>query len=239
MIRLSVNVDHVATLREARKAKYPDPKESAQMAIIAGADGITVHLRGDRRHIKENDLELLKKFIKNPLNLEMAANQQMVSLAKKYKPNLVTLVPERPEEITTEGGLDVIKNFELLLDTINKLREEKLKISLFINPDSDSVKKSSELKTDFVELNTDAYAEAEEEKKRFSELENLRKMAKLARDFGLGVNAGHGLNYQNITGITTIEQIEEVSIGHAIVARAVLVGFEKAVKEMLELLKKV
>lgn len=239
MIRLSVNVDHVATLREARLALYPDPKEAALLAIIAGADGITVHLRGDRRHIKENDLELLKKFIKKPLNLEMAANQKMVSLAKKFKPNLVTLVPEKPEEITTEGGLDVFKNFDLLSDTINKLREEKIKISLFINPDSDSVKKSSELKTDFVELNTDSYAEAEDETKRGYELENLKVMAKLARDFGLGVNAGHGLNYQNITGITTIEQIEEVSIGHAIVARAVLVGFEKAVKEMLELLKKV
>lgn len=238
MIRLSVNVDHVATLREARKAKYPDPKESALLAIKAGADGITVHLRGDRRHIKENDLELLKKFIKKPLNLEMAANQKMVSLAKKFKPNLVTLVPEKPEEITTEGGLDVFKNFDLLSDTINKLREEKIKISLFINPDSDSVKKGAELKTDFVELNTDAYAEAEDETKRVYELENLKVMAKLARDLGLGINAGHGLNYQNITGITTIEQIEEVSIGHAVVARAVLVGFEKAVKEMLLLLRK-
>ncbi len=238
MIRLSINVDHVATLREARLALYPDPKEAAQLAIKAGADGITIHLRGDRRHIKESDLKVLKETIKKPLNLEMAANQKMVSLAKKFKPNLVTLVPEKPDEVTTEGGLDVLKNFDLLLDTIKSLKEERMKTSLFINPDSDSVKKAAELKTDFVELNTDSYAEAEDDVKRVSELANLKKMAKLARDLGLGVNAGHGLNYQNIGGITTIDEIEEVSIGHAIVARAVIVGFERAVKEMLELLKK-
>jgi len=238
MIRLSINVDHVATLREARCAKFPDPKEAAQLAIRAGADGITIHLRGDRRHIKEFDLATLKKIIEKPLNLEMAANPEMLSIAKEYKPDLVTLVPEKPEEVTTEGGLDIVENFDLLLNTISRLREEKLKISLFINPDSDSVKKAAELKTDFVELNTDAYAEAEDEKKGTSELENLKKMAELAKGLGLGVNAGHGLNYKNIAGITTIDEIEEVSIGHAIVARAVIVGFEKAVKEMLELMKK-
>jgi len=238
MIRLSINVDHVATLREARCAKFPDPKEAAQLAIRAGADGITIHLRGDRRHIKEFDLATLKKIIEKPLNLEMAANPEMLSIAKEYKPDLVTLVPEKPEEVTTEGGLDIVENFDLLLNTISRLREEKLKISLFINPDSDSVKKAAELKTDFVELNTDAYAEAEDEEKGTSELENLKKMAELAKGLGLGVNAGHGLNYKNIAGITTIDEIEEVSIGHAIVARAVIVGFEKAVKEMLELMKK-
>ncbi|KPL00344.1 MAG: pyridoxine 5'-phosphate synthase [candidate division Zixibacteria bacterium SM23_73_2] len=238
MIKLSINVDHVATLREARRAEFPQPKEAALLAIKAGADGITIHLRGDRRHIKESDLEVLKKTIQKPLNLEMAANPEMLSIAKKYKPNLVTLVPEKPEELTTEGGLDVNKNFDLLDDAIKRLREEKLKISLFINPDSDSVNKAAELNADFVELNTDAYAEAGDQEKSKSELENLKKMAKLARGLGLGVNAGHGLNYQNIKGITIIEEIEEVSIGHAIVARAVIVGFEKAVGEMLELLKK-
>jgi len=238
MLKLSVNVDHVATLREARKAELPDPVEAAILASLSGADGITVHLRGDRRHIQERDLRLLKEKVKNPLNLEMAATEEMIKIAIKTKPNLVTLVPERPQEITTQGGLDVVKNFNQLKKAIAQLKSGDLKISMFINPDEESVKTAAKLKADFVELNTDKYAEAKGEEEKSSEWENLRKMAELAHKNNLKVNAGHGLNYKNISGIVSIKQIEEVSIGHSIVARAVMVGFEKAVEEMLELIKK-
>jgi pyridoxine 5-phosphate synthase len=238
MLRLSVNVDHVATLREARKAELPDPVEAAILASLSGADGITVHLRGDRRHIQERDLRLLKEKVKNPLNLEMAATERMIRIAIKTKPNLVTLVPERPQEITTEGGLDVVKNFNQLKKAISRLKSGDLKISMFINPDEESVKTASRLKADFVELNTDKYAEAKGKEEKSSELKNLKKMAELAHRNNLKVHAGHGLNYKNISGIVSIEQIEEASIGHSIVARAVMVGFEKAVREMLELIKK-
>jgi pyridoxine 5-phosphate synthase len=238
MLKLSVNVDHVATLRETRKANLPDPVEAAILACLSGADGITAHLRGDRRHIKERDLGLLRQLVKTSLNLEMAATEEMIKIAIEIKPNLVTLVPERPQEVTTEGGLDVVKNFNQLKKAISKLKSGGLKISLFINPDEKSVKAAAKLKADFVELNTDKYAEAKGEEEKWSELENLRKMAELAHKNNLKVNAGHGLNYRNISGIVSIKQVEEVSIGHSIVARAVMVGFEKAVKEMLELIRK-
>ena len=238
MLKLSVNVDHVATLREARKAELPDPVEAAILASLSGADGITVHLRGDRRHIKERDLRLLKEKVKNPLNLEMAATEEMIKIAIKTKPNLVTLVPERPQEITTQGGLDVVKNFNQLKKAIAQLKSGDLKISMFINPDEESVKTAAKLKADFVELNTDKYAEAKGREEKSSELKNLEKMGELAHRNNLKVNAGHGLNYKNISGIVSIKQIEEVSIGHSIVARAVMVGFKKAVEEMLNLIKK-
>jgi pyridoxine 5-phosphate synthase len=238
MLRLSVNVDHVATLRQARKAESPDPVEAAILASLSGADGITVHLRGDRRHIQERDLRLLKEKVNTSLNLEMAATEEMIKIAIKTKPNLVTLVPERPQEITTQGGLDVVKNFNQLKKAIARLKSGDLKISMFINPDEESVKIAAKLKADFVELNTDKYAEAKGKEEKSSEWENLRKMAELAHRNNLKVNAGHGLNYKNISGIVLIKQIEEVSIGHSIVARAVMVGFEKAVEEMLELIKK-
>jgi pyridoxine 5-phosphate synthase len=238
MLRLSVNVDHVATLRQARKAESPDPVEAAILASLSGANGITVHLRGDRRHIQERDFRLLKEKVNTSLNLEMAATEEMIKIAIKTKPNLVTLVPERPQEITTQGGLDVVKNFNQLKKAIAQLKSGDLKISMFINPDEKSVKTAAKLKADFVELNTDKYAEAKGKEKKSSELKNLKKMAELAHRNNLKVNAGHGLNYKNISGIVSIKQIEEVSIGHSIVARAVMVGFEKAVEEMLELIKK-
>jgi len=237
MARLSVNVDHVATLREARGGKLPDPVAAAIIAEMAGADGITIHLRGDSRHTKDRDLYILRNVVQTHLNLEMAATPQMLDKALEVVPDMVTLVPERPGEKTTEGGLDLAANFDLLSEVIGELQSKEILVSLFINPDIDSVKSSAKLKADYVELNTTAYTEAENAAKESEELERLRQMAELAEKLGLGLNAGHGLNYKNIQRLLEIEQIEEVSIGHAIVARAVMVGFYGAVEEMVELVR--
>jgi pyridoxine 5-phosphate synthase len=237
MARLSVNVDHVATLREARGGKLPDPVAAAILAEMAGADGITIHLRGDRRHIKDRDLYILRNVVHTHLNLEMAANPQMLEKALEVVPDMVTLVPERPGEKTTEGGLDLEANYDLISETIGELQAKEILVSLFINPDIDSVKSSAKLRSDYVELNTTAYTEAETASKESEELERLGQMAELAEKLGLGLNAGHGLNYKNIQRLLEIEQIEEVSIGHALVARAVMVGFYSAVEEMVELVR--
>ena len=236
MCRLSINVDHVATLRQARKALYPDPVEAASLCELAGADGITIHLRGDRRHIQDRDLKLLRQEVKTSLNLEMAATDEMIRIAKEVKPDTVTLVPERPEEITTEGGLDVEANFQTLSKAIAELKKSGMKVSLFVNPDEKSVEASAKLKADYIEINTDSYCESKDEKTHKAELEKVTKIAELAHKKGLGIHAGHGLNYKNAKDLMTIKEIEEVSIGHAIVARAVMVGMEKAVKEMTELI---
>jgi pyridoxine 5-phosphate synthase len=238
MAKLSVNVDHVATLREARKAKEPDPVAAAIAAEIAGVDGITIHLRGDRRHIQDRDLKILREVVKTSLNLEMAATEEMVEKALKIKPDLVTLVPEKEGELTTEGGLDVEANFDQLNLVIPKLQLEGMLISLFINPDEECIKTSAKLRTDYVEINTDSYASAKDVTEQITQLERIEKMVHLAHRLNLGVNAGHGLNYKNISNLVVIEHIHEFSIGHAIVARAILVGFEKAVREMLDLIKK-
>jgi len=237
MARLSVNVDHVATLREARGGKLPDPVAAAILAEMAGADGITIHLRGNRRHIKDRDLYILRNVVHTHLNLEMAANPQMVEKALEVVPDMVTLVPERPGEKTTEGGLDLEANYDLISETIGELQAKEILVSLFINPDIDSVKSSAKLRSDYIELNTTAYTEAETAAKESEELERLGQMAELAEKLGLGLNAGHGLNYKNVQRLLEIEQIEEVSIGHALVARAVLVGFYGAVEEMVELVR--
>lgn len=237
MARLSVNVDHVATLREARGGKLPDPVAAAIIAEMAGADGITIHLRGDRRHIKDRDLYILRNVVHTHLNLEMAATPQVLEKALEVVPDMVTLVPERPGEKTTEGGLDLEANYDLISETIGELQTKEILVSLFINPDIDSVKSSAKLRSDYVELNTTAYTEAETASKESEELDRLGQMAELAEKLGLGLNAGHGLNYKNIQRLLEIEQIEEVSIGHALVARAVLVGFYGAVEEMLELVR--
>lgn len=237
MARLSVNVDHVATLREARGGKLPDPVAAAILAEMAGADGITIHLRGDRRHIKDRDLYILRNVVHTHLNLEMAANPQILEKALEVVPDMVTLVPERPGEKTTEGGLDLEANYDLISETIGELQTKEMLVSLFINPDIDSVKSSAKLRSDYVELNTTAYTEAETASKESEELERLGQMAELAEKLGLGLNAGHGLNYKNIQRLLEIEQIEEVSIGHALVARAVMVGFYSAVEEMVELVR--
>lgn len=238
MPKLSVNVDHVATLREARKAVDPDPIAAAILAELAGADGITIHLRHDRRHIKDRDLRMLRETVKSSLNLEMAATDEMVERASEVKPDMVTLVPEKKEEITTEGGLDLAANFDNLSQIISKLQINDMFVSLFINPEVESIKQAAKLRADFVELNTDSYAQAKKFSQKVGELERIEKMVGLAYKLGLRVNAGHGLNYGNISDLVIIEHIEEFSIGHSIVARSVLVGFERAVREMLQLVKK-
>lgn len=238
MVRLGVNVDHVATVREARKDRQPDPVAAAMVAEMAGADGIVCHLREDRRHIKDKDLYLLKEMVKTHLNLEMAATDQMVKIALEVVPDMVTLVPERREEITTEGGLDVLKNQEYLEETVATLQNHNIIVSLFINPDIQQIKAAARVRADYVELHTGAYAHAENLNMISDELEKLRAMASAAAKLRLGVSAGHGLNYQNVREVAAIPEIEELNIGHSIVARAILVGMERAVRDMLALMKR-
>ncbi|MCJ7497857.1 MAG: pyridoxine 5'-phosphate synthase [candidate division Zixibacteria bacterium] len=237
MIKLSVNIDHVATLREARKSFEPDPIASAIMAELAGADGITIHLRRDRRHIKDRDLKILREVVKTSLNLEMAPVQEMLEKALEIKPDMATLVPEREGEITTEGGLNVQDNYDNLTQIIPRLQINGILVSVFVNPEIESIKASAKLKTDFVEINTAKYSEVKNLGEKIEELEKVERMVELAYRLNLGINAGHGLSYKNIVDIVKIKHIDEFSIGHSIVARAVLVGFERAVREMLELVK--
>ncbi|MCK6561647.1 pyridoxine 5'-phosphate synthase [candidate division KSB1 bacterium] len=238
MVRLGVNIDHVATVREARKDRQPDPVAAAIVAEMAGADGIVCHLREDRRHIKDKDLYLLKELVKTHLNLEMAATDQMVKIALEVVPDMVTLVPERREEITTEGGLDVVKNQEYLEETIATLQNHNIIVSVFIDPDIQQIKAAARVRADYVELHTGAYAHAESLNVINDELEKLRALAAAAAKLRLGVSAGHGLNYQNVREVAAIPEIEELNIGHAIVGRAIMVGMERAVRDMLALMKR-
>jgi pyridoxine 5-phosphate synthase len=237
MVRLGVNVDHVATLREARKGKMPDPVAAAVIAEMAGAHGIVCHLREDRRHIKDKDLYLLKEMVKTHLNMEMAPTDEMIKIATEVVPDMVTLVPERREELTTEGGLEVIANFEYLHEAIMILRANNIVVSLFIAPEINQIKAAARVKADYVELHTGVFAGAENLNTVADELEKIRSMALAASKLGLGVSAGHGLNYQNVREIAAIPQMEELNIGHAIVAKAMMVGMERAVREMLELIR--
>lgn len=237
MKKLAVNVDHVATLREARRTYYPDPVEAALLAELAGAHGIVVHLREDRRHIKERDLRLLKELVKTSLNLEMAPVEEMSRIAREVRPHMATLVPERREEITTEGGLDVKGQKGRLVGLIEGLKEVGITVSIFVDPERFQIEAAKEVGAQAIEIHTGLYAEAPDGEARQKELEKIRQSAKFAKELGLSVRAGHGLNYWNVKPIVEIPEIEELSIGHAIIARAVLVGMEKAVKEMLELLK--
>ena len=238
MTRLGVNIDHVATVREARKIDIPDPVYAAVLAELAGADGITVHLRGDRRHIKERDVELLSKFVKTRLNIEMATTTEMFEIACKVKPYSVTLVPEKKEEVTTEGGLDVILNQSVLKTLIPEYKSHNIKVSIFVDPDNEQIKRCIKLNADIIEINTGKYAETEDQRERELELEKIKNAARFAAKSGLKVAAGHGLNYRNVKPIAQIPEIEELNIGHAIIARAIFVGLEKAVREMKELIKK-
>lgn len=237
MMRLGVNVDHVATIREARRGKLPDPVAAAIAAEMAGADGIVCHLREDRRHIKDKDLFLLKEIVKTHLNLEMAATDEMVRLATEVLPDMVTLVPERREEITTEGGLDAVANQEWLEDVVKQLRSHNVVVSLFVDPDIDQIKAAARLQADYVELHTGMYCNADDLGTVMDELEKIRSMAMAAAKLGLGVSAGHGLDYHNVRDITEIEQIEELNIGHSIVSKAVMIGMERAVREMLRIIR--
>lgn len=237
MTRLGVNVDHVATLRQARKVGYPDPVTAAALAELAGAGQITIHLREDRRHIQERDLKILRETCQTMLNLEMAATQEMVKVAYEYKPDVVTLVPERREELTTEGGLDVNSQREVIARVVKTLKDGEIAVSLFIDPDLDQVKASHKVSADRVELHTGRYCDAPNEKDRQRELGRIIDSAKAATRLGMGCAAGHGLNYDNVRAVARIAEIDELNIGHAIVARAVLVGFDRAVREMVELLR--
>jgi len=232
--RLGVNVDHVATVRQARRAHEPDPVRAALLAELGGADGITIHLRGDRRHIQDRDVEILRQVVRTKLNLEMAATQEMVKLALTVKPDQATLVPERREELTTEGGLDVVLNSVTLRPVIKMLLEGGVRVSLFVDPDLEQVKEVHKLDAPAMEINTAAYSEASDEKSREAALRKVIDAARLGRKLSLEVHAGHGLDYRNVRAVAALTEIGELNIGHSIVARSVLVGMERAVREMRE-----
>ncbi len=235
MARVAINVDHVATVRQARKVIEPDPVTAAALAELAGAQGIVVHLREDRRHIQDRDVEVLRRTVKTKLNLEMAATEEMVKIALGIKPDVVTLVPEKRQELTTEGGLDVVLFEESLKGAIKILHDGNIAVSLFINADPDQIKTAHRLEADYVEIHTGTFADAATFAERQEEFERVLTAAKLSRKLGLGVHAGHGVDYRNVLWLRKIAEIEEFSIGHAIIARAVLVGMERAVREMIAL----
>lgn len=237
MVRLGLNIDHVATIREARRATEPDPVAAAIFAELAGVDQITIHLRGDRRHIQERDLRVLRKVIRTKLNLEMAATDAMRNIAVEIKPDSVCLVPEKPEEVTTEGGLDLSKAAKDVKAILPQLREAGIRVTVFVEPDDQQIEMGKSLGVHAIEINTGQYAEAKTKGKIKSELERVATGASLATSLGLEVHAGHGLDYRNVIEIVNIPEIEELNIGHSIVSRAVFVGIDKAVREMLELLR--
>jgi pyridoxine 5-phosphate synthase len=237
MALLCVNVDHIATIRQARRAQEPDPVQAAMLAELAGASGITCHLREDRRHIQDRDVELLRRLVKTKLNLEMAVTEEMIRIAIALKPDMATLVPERREELTTEGGLDVRGHLDAVTRTVRTLQGEGIAVSLFIDPDPEQVSDSARAGAELVELHTGMYAEAGDRKALQNEMARLIKATTQARKLGLRVNAGHGLNYRNVGPVATIPEVEELNIGHSVIARAALVGMERAVREMLAAMK--
>jgi pyridoxine 5-phosphate synthase len=236
-MKLGVNVDHVATLRQARRGKEPDPVHAAVLAEKAGCDSIVAHLREDRRHVNDRDIRLLKEVVKTKFNLEMSPADEIVKIALDVKPDEVTIVPERREEITTEGGLDVIKYREKLRKVIPQFHAHKIKVSLFIDPDLKQIEAAKEISADYIEIHTGVYAHAYEKGEYQRELESIVKAVELGLKIGLGVNAGHGLNYKNVVEIARIDGIQTLNIGHSIISRAIFVGMEQAVREMLELIK--
>jgi pyridoxine 5-phosphate synthase len=232
MIRLGVNIDHVATVRQARRALEPDPVAAAVLALLGGADGVTVHLREDRRHIQDRDVRLLRQTVTERLNLEMAAVEAIVDIACEVKPDEATLVPERREELTTEGGLDVVSHQKVVSRAIERLSAAGIEISLFVDPDLRQIETAKLLGAQAVEIQTARYSEAETNAARQRELTALEEAANFARDQGLHIHLGHGLNYSNVQAVCRIGGVEELNIGHSIVARAILVGIERAVREM-------
>jgi pyridoxine 5-phosphate synthase len=235
-MRLGVNIDHVATLRQARKGRYPDPVAAAALAELGVADQITLHVREDRRHVNDRDLDLLRKTVNGTLNLEMAAVQPMLTLALQHHPDTVTLVPERREELTTEGGLEVISNREEIRRVARALRDGGVEVSLFVDPDREQVEASHRAEAQAVELHTGRYCEARGQRDRARELSRILEAAKGAAKLGLRVAAGHGLDYWNVKPVAAIEEITELNIGYAIVCRAVLTGMERAVRDMKDLI---
>jgi pyridoxine 5-phosphate synthase len=238
MPRLGVNIDHVATVRQARRAPEPDPVHAAVLAELGGADGITVHLRSDRRHIQDRDVEILRQVVKTRLNLEMASTQEMLKIALTVKPDQVTLVPERREELTTEGGLDVVLNSVQLRPAIKMLEEGGIHVSLFVDPDLEQVKESHRIDAKAVEINTAAFADARDPRSRDAALRKVVDAARLGGKLGLAVHAGHGLTYTNVGPVAKVSEMAELNIGHSIVARALMVGMERAVREMIEVLRR-
>lgn len=236
-MRLAINIDHIATVRNARGGSVPDPVEYARIAERAGADGIVCHLREDRRHIRDGDVRMLRKIITTKLDLEMAATPEIISVALSVKPDLVTLVPEKREELTTEGGLDVYRLQKTLKRVIRQFHDNDIPVSLFVDPDTKQINTSKDIEADFIELHTGDYANARSKVAFDKHTRKIKEMASLGRKLGMCVNAGHGLDYENIKPIACIREIEEVSIGHAVIVRALYVGFERAIREMLKLTK--
>ena len=235
-MRLGLNIDHIATIREARKAREPEPVTAAVIAELAGAEGITVHLRGDRRHIQDRDVELLRRVIATKLNVEMAATPEMVEIACRIKPNQVTLVPERPDEVTTTGGLDVVQHGDAVGEAVARCRAAGVRVSIFVDALAEQVDASRAAGANAIEINTGPYADAPDAL-RPAQLARIALAADRASERGLEVLAGHGLNYVNVTPIVRLPPIVELNIGHAVISRAVLVGLDRAVREMVELLR--
>ena len=232
MLTLGVNIDHIATIRQARKTIEPDPVAAAFLAELGGADGITVHLREDRRHIQDRDVDILRQTVRTHLNLEMAPTEEMIEIALRIKPDYVTLVPEKREEVTTEGGLDLLSNLDYFSQVVDSLQSCGIPVSWFIDAQEEQIKAAAQTNALFIELHTGKYAEAHDEKSRLQELSFLNQGTQQAKQLGLRVNAGHGLTYWNVYPIACIAGIEELNIGHTIISRAVLVGMERAVREM-------
>ncbi len=236
-MRLAVNIDHIATIRQARETDEPDPVAAAVLAELAGAQGITIHLRGDRRHIQDRDVEVLRKVVTTHLNVEMASTREMVRIAQTYKPDRVTLVPERRDELTTEGGLDVLLHAGNLKGVINELLDSSIDVSVFVDPDLEQIRGCHKIGTPRLEINTGKFANNWQAPDRHEQIAKIQTAAKAARKLGISAFAGHGLTYRNIDAIASIEEIEELNIGHSIIARASLVGIQQAVREMIELMR--
>lgn len=235
MPKLSVNIDHIATLRQARRGTEPDPVAAAVLAELAGARGIIAHLREDRRHVQDRDLRLLRKVVQTRLNLEMAATEEMQRIALEVRPDIVTLVPEKREELTTEGGLEVASRLESLRSYISRLQDAGIPVSLFIDPDEKQIAAAKKTGALCVEIHTGAYANAKSGKTLVGELNKIIDSVKLAATLGLTVGAGHGLNYENVAAVARIPEVEELNIGHSIISRASLVGLDRAVRDMVAL----
>lgn len=236
MPKLGVNIDHIATLRQARQVSYPDPVEAAKICEYAGADSIVCHLREDRRHINDSDLSLLKKSVKTRLNLEMSIADEIVNIACKVKPEQATIVPEKRQEITTEGGLEVILQGGDIRRVVQRLEKAGIAVSLFIDPDETIIKASGDLGVTIIELHTGQYANETVKEKRDEALDNLKRCVAYAHELGLTVNAGHGLNYENVTPVAKITGLEELNIGHSVISYASFFGLEKAIRKMKEIM---